>query len=34
MPENDPNLEWNVGVSDLSSISLDDMDADSVLDSW
>ena len=34
MPENDPNLEWNVGVSDLSSISLDDMDTDSLLDSW
>ena len=34
MPENDPNLEWNVGVSDLSSISLDDMDTNSILDSW
>lgn len=34
MPENDPNLEENVGVSDLSSISLDDMGTDDILDSW
>ncbi len=32
MAEKDPNLEWNVDVSDLSSISLDDME--DVLDSW
>lgn len=32
MAENDLNLEWNVDVSDLSSISLDDME--DVLDSW
>ena len=34
MPENDPNLEENVGVSDLSSISVDDMGTDDILDSW
>jgi hypothetical protein len=36
MPEKDPNLEENVDVSDLSSISLDDeslSDIDGILDS-
>ena len=36
MPEKDPNLEWNVDVSDLSSLSLDDEslhEIDGILDS-
>jgi len=32
MVEKDPNLEWNVDVSDLSSLSLDDMEE--TIDSW
>ena len=34
MPENDPNLEWNIDVSDLSSLSLDEIDIDDALSSW
>ena len=34
MPENDQILGWNMDNTDLSSISLEDMDIDDVLDSW
>ena len=34
MPENDQILGWNMDNTDLSSISLEDVDIDDVLDSW